>query len=162
MLPEMSCGSACHAVRRADLLVTTSFHAAEVQPIAKRLGKPLMMVSLRADFLAEVERILAHGSAYFVVADPRFATKLPRIFSSASGAANLRALVAGQDDLAQLPEAAPIYITQVARALLDEVALPEHVIPAMRAFSLDSARQLLTFIIKSNLAAVLARENAQV
>ena len=153
-------GEIPHEVRRADLLVTTSFHAAEVQPIAKRLGKPLIVVSLRADFLAEVERILTQGPVYFVVADPRFATKLPRIFSSASGVANLRALVAGQDNLKQLPDAAPVYVMQAARALLDELDLPEHVIPAMRGFSPDSARQLLTFIIRSNLAATLARKSA--
>ncbi len=33
--------------------------------------------------------------------------------------------------------------------------------PAMRMFSAESARQLLTFIIKSNVAAMLAQESAQ-
>jgi DNA-binding transcriptional regulator YhcF (GntR family) len=153
-------GDIPHEVRRADLLVTTSFHAAEVQPLAKQLGKPMIVVSLRADFREEVERILTQGPVYFVVADPRFAAKLPRIFSSASTVANLRPLVAGQDDLTQLPDSALVYVMQAARALLDELELPGRVMPAMRVFSVESARQLLTFIIKSNAAALLARDSA--
>lgn len=147
-------------VRRVDLLVTTSFHAAEVQPIAKGLGKPLIVVSLRADLLQEVERMLTQGPMYFVVTDPRFAAKLPRIFSSASSLANLHPLVVGKDDLTQLPDSAPVYVMQAARALLGDLEFPGHIMPAMRAFSVESARQLLTFIIKSNVAAMLARDSA--
>lgn len=155
-------GEIPHPVRSADLLVTTSFHAAEVQQLGKRLSKPCIVVSLRPEYLAEVARLLSHGPVYFIVADERFATKLQRIFGPAAEAANLRPLLVKRDDLSQVPEDSPVYITRAARPLLDELELPSRVMPAVRLFSADSARQLLTFIIQSNLAAVLARGSQQV
>lgn len=160
-IDALRAGEMPHEVRRADLLVTTSFHGPEVQQLAKQLSKPWIVVSLRADYLAEVSRLLSRGPVYFVVADLRFAAKLPRIFSTSTDVANLRVLVANGTDLHGLPESAPIYVTHAARSTLDELELPGHVMPAMRMFSAESARQLLTFIIKSNVAAMLARESAQ-
>ncbi len=64
----------------------------------------------------------------------------------------------GWDDLAQIPEGAPAYVMPAARARLDDLPLLTRVIPAPRVFSADSAREILTFIIQSNMAAIAARE----
>ena len=144
------------AVRRADLLVTTPFHAGEVKAIAERAGKPWVAVSLRADVYAEIARLLPGGPVYFVVTDPRFAAKLGRIFANTAGAENLRALVVTRDDIAQIPAAAPTYVTRPARERLVAAALLRRVAPDERAFSAASAREILTFVVGANVAALAA------
>jgi DNA-binding transcriptional regulator YhcF (GntR family) len=147
-----------YEVRRADLLVTTRFHAGDVQRLAERLEKPWIVVSLRTDFLTETARLLEQGPVYFVATDPRFADKLRLTFASTAHSDNLRPLIVGRDDLAQIPEGAPTYVMQAARAELGDLPLLTRVIPAPRVFSSDSARELLSFIVRSNLAAIAAQE----
>jgi DNA-binding transcriptional regulator YhcF (GntR family) len=145
-------------VRRADLLVTTPFHVGEVKRLAERLGKPWIAVSYRADFLTETARLLEQGPVYFVAVDPRFADKLRLIFSSTPHVGNLRTLIVGRDDLARIPEGEPTYVMPAARARLDGLSLLTRVIPAPRVFSAHSARELLSFVVRSNLAAHAAQE----
>jgi hypothetical protein len=146
-------------VRRADLLVTTPFHAGEVKEIAERLGKPWMAVSFRADVFAAVARLLPAGPVYFVVTDERFARKLRKIFSTQGAAANLHPLIVGRDDLDHLPPGAPTYVTRAARRRLGgerpaDDRLLARLIPESRAFSHESARELLTFLVRANMRAV--------
>lgn len=152
-LDDLSVESPPESVRSADLLVTTSFHAARVQEVALALGKPWIAVHLRGDFLAEVSRFLAAGPVYFVATDPRFADKLRVIFSAAPGAENLRALIVGRDDLSGIPGDAPTYVMPSARARVEGMALSSRPIPAPRVFSEASAREILTFIVRANMAA---------
>ena len=95
----------------ADLLVTTPFHAHEVRPVAQRLGKPLIVLPLRPDLFAEVARLLPERPVYFVMVDPVFASKLHEIFAATPEAAHLRPLVVGRDDLGEIPDGAPTYVT---------------------------------------------------
>ena len=141
-------------VRRADLLITTRFHAHEVQPIAIQLGKPWIVAELRMDSFAEVARRLQDGPVYYVVVDPRFADKLGRIFAASPGAANLRVLIHGRDDPDQIPEAAPVYLTRLARERLPERSRLKQIMPQARVFTPETARQIFTFILRANLAAV--------
>lgn len=145
-------------VREADLLVTTSHHAREVQQVAERLAKPWIAVSHRPEFVAEATRLLARGPLYFVATDPRFAEKLARIFASAAGAGNLRVLVLGRDDVSTIPADAPVYVMPAARAELEDPALQARVIPAPRVFSAESASALLSFIVSANIAAIKDRQ----
>lgn len=150
-------------LRRADVLVTTPFHAGDVQLVAARLGKPWIAAGLRADVFAELARLLEHGPAYAVVADPRFARKLALIYQayrSAAGAPRFRALVAGRDDLAQLPAGAPTLVTRLARERLAGAPLAVHAIPEPRALSAGSARDVAAFIVRANAAALAARAAA--
>lgn len=147
-------------VRGADLLVTTTYHAAEVQRYAERHGRPWLTVALRPQFLAEAARLLEQGPLYFVAKDPRFTKKLPRIFGNTPGAQNLRALVVGRDDLSAIPSGAPVYVMPAARDHLGDESLLMRVIPAPRIFSRDSARAILHFVMGANLAALAAAEAA--
>ena len=148
------------ALRRADLLVTTPFHASEVKAVAERLGKPWIAVTLRADLFAEIARRLAAGPVFAVVADPRFAYKLGRIYASTPGASNFRALVVGRDDLRQIPAGAPVYVTRLGRERPDGAPLAGQVIVEPRVFSSDSARELLAFVVRANMRAVSAEGGA--
>lgn len=142
-------------VQGADLLITTLFHTRQVQPWAIQLGKPWIVAELRMDIFAEVARRLTYGPVYHVVADPRFAEKLDLIFGSLPGAANLRVLILGRDDPDQIPETAPVYLTRLARERLPEGSRLKRVIPQARAFTPDTARQIFTFILRANLAALV-------
>lgn len=141
-------------VRRADLLVTTHFHAHEVQPIATQLGKPLIVAELLIDGFADVARRLAEGPVYYVVVDPRFAKKLGKIFAAAPGSANLRILVQGRDDLDQIPAAVPTYLTRLVRERLPARSPLTPPLPPARVLSPETSRMLFTFIVRANSAAL--------
>jgi DNA-binding transcriptional regulator YhcF (GntR family) len=145
------------ALRRADLLVTIALHAADVQRRARELGKPWIVVSLRPDLMSEVTRLLAKEFVYFVATDPRFGDALRRIFGPTGYASNVRLVVVGRDDPQSIPDGAPTYIMRSARERLGDTPLAGRVIPVPRVFSSDSARELLTFIVRSNIAAMAAR-----
>jgi DNA-binding transcriptional regulator YhcF (GntR family) len=145
------------ALRRADVLVTIALHAGEVQRRAKELGKPWIVVSLRPDLMSEVTRLLAKNPVYFVGTDPRFGDALRRIFEPTGRAANVRLLVLGRDDLDTIPQGAATYIMRSARERLGDAPLAGRVAPTPRIFSTDSARELLTFIIRANIAAIASK-----
>lgn len=148
------------ALRRADLLVTTHFHKAQVDRLGQDLGTPKVVITMCTDLFVEVGRLLPTTPVFFVVADPRFAMKLRKIFDGAPGAANLRPLVLGQDDLGAIPGEAPTYLTQLARQRLGNMPLLKRVLPEARIFSEESSRQLLSFIVRANLQALAGRKRA--
>ena len=86
------------------------------------------------------------------------AEKLRRLFSSSSGAKRLRTLVAGRDDLAAIPNDAPVYFTRLARRRVRSSPALERVLPEARVFSADSAKEVMTFVIRRNAAALHERE----
>lgn len=142
------------AVRAADVVVTTRFHASELQRRPRRAGKPLIVVSLMPAFMAEMSRLLAAGPIYFVCTDPRFAAKLPRIFSSVDGGERIRPVVLGRDPLEAIPSGAVTYVMRGAHARVPAGVLRGTVVNAPRVFSLESARELLRFAMRANLAAL--------
>ena len=152
--------AAAPAVRRADLLVTTTFHAAEVERLGARLQKPVVAVALNADFISEIGRLLEQGPVYFVGTDPRFAEKLRWVFAETPGARNLRPLVVGVDDLAQIPPDAPTHVMRAARDRLPARERGRLLLPPPRIFSEDSARRLLTLVVLANMRALAAASDA--
>lgn len=146
-------------VRRADLLVTTPFHAGVVKAAADRLGKPWLAVATRTDMPAEIARLLPTCPVYVVVTDPRFAAKLGRLFAAAPGADNLRPLVVGRDAVDGIPPGAPTYVTAPARDWLAHAGAPGGAAllargtPEPRALSARSAADLLSVIVRANLTA---------
>jgi GntR family transcriptional regulator len=144
------------ALRSADLLVTTAFHVQEVQDTAERLGKPVVVATVRPDLTAEIGRLLQEGPLYFVGTDPRFEQKLRRLFPGPD-TANMRAVLVGRDDVGAIPAGAPAYVMRTARDLLGGV--PPHLRPlsTLRAFSPETQRAILRFILRANAAALGAR-----
>ncbi|MBW3656271.1 MAG: GntR family transcriptional regulator [Gemmatimonadetes bacterium] len=146
-----------HELQAADLLVTTPFHVHEVRPVAQRLNKPLIVLPLRPDLFAEVARLLPEGPVYFVMVDPIFASKLHEIFAATPGAAHLRPLVVGRDDLGEIPPDAPTYVTPLAREQLGQPPLRPGMLPLARVSDPQAARELLAFIVRANLTALATR-----
>ncbi|MBA3892409.1 MAG: GntR family transcriptional regulator [Gemmatimonadales bacterium] len=145
------------ALRQADLLVTTLFHQAAVERLAAELGIPKIVITMCTDLFAEVARLLRETPVYFVVADPRFERKLKGMFAGAPGGTNFRTLVIGRDDLAAIPDTAPTYLTRLGRQRADASPLLDRVLPEARVFSEESARQVLSFVVRANLDALAAR-----
>jgi hypothetical protein len=54
------------SVRSADLLVTTRRHADVARRLGDRVGKPVVVATIRPDLAAEIERLIAEGPLYFV------------------------------------------------------------------------------------------------
>jgi DNA-binding transcriptional regulator YhcF (GntR family) len=149
------------ALRRADLVVTTPFHAGVVSDVARRLGKSWVAASLRVDVYAEIARLLPTRPVYFVVSDPTYATKLRGIFGNVPGGTGFRALVYGRDALGEIPADAPTYISRTARERLDDARLLARVMPEQRALSTESAREILTFVVRANMAAARGAHGAE-
>lgn len=161
------------AVRRADVLITTLYHAAEVQAMAQRMGKPWIAVSLRPEVMESVARRLHDGLVYYVATDPRFEGKLRRMLGPLGPAENLRVLLVGRDDLAAIPPDAPTFVMSSARERLaardgangnasgasgspNGGDWPGRPIQLPRSLSDDTARELLTFLVRANMAALAA------
>ena len=139
------------AVRQADLLVSTTFHAGDVRRCAARLGKPCVIATLDARRRADVTRLLAERPVYFIGTDPRWAAKARAIWAGEPGAERLRTLTLGHDSLACIPEEAALMVMPGARRLLAGNSLLERALPP-RGFSRDTARQILSFLVQANLA----------
>ncbi|HSU95117.1 MAG TPA: GntR family transcriptional regulator [Gemmatimonadaceae bacterium] len=141
------------ALQRADLIVTTTAHANEVQRVAREVDRPCVVVTLRNDILSEVERNLCAGPVYFICADVRYATKLEQLYANARGAENLRTVVLGWHDPASIPGGAPVWVLRTAHAR--HGALPSHVhaLPTHRLFSAETTRTLLSFVLRANATA---------
>ena len=153
-------GDVPRAVKRADVLVSTMFHIAEVQKVAARLGKPVIGVALRSDITAEVGRLLREGVLYYVACDPRFEAKLRRMLRAVAPVRNLRVALVGRDDLDEIPRDAPTFVMPSARehvvARYGPAGGPGRPIQPPRQFSDAAARDLLTFMVRANMAALAA------
>lgn len=140
-------------LRRADVLVTTAFHEQKVKAVASALKKPWIAVTLRPDVVRDMGRHLRQGRVYYVATDPRFEPKLKRMLSSVGPVANLQVLLTGRDDLSIIPADAPTFVMPSAvaavRKRFGERGLGRPIHP-QRHLSNESARELLTFIVRAN------------
>jgi DNA-binding transcriptional regulator YhcF (GntR family) len=148
------------SVRRADVLITTSFHADRVRAVATRLGKPWIAVGLRPDVMRTVGQHLREGQVYYVATDPRFEKKLRRMLAPFGPISNLRVRVLDRDELSDIPDSAPTFVMTSARdrvrKLYGRRGGPGRPIHPPRHFSDDAARELLAFLVRANLEALFA------
>lgn len=145
-------------VRRADLLVTTAYHADQVRRVAQTLGKPWFAVALRREVMRDVGRHLRQGPVYYVATDVRFERKLRAMVGGIGPASNLRVLIVGRDDLGGIPPDGPTFVMPSALDLVKRrfrgTRGPGTPIHPARHLSDDSARELLSFLVQANMAAL--------
>ena len=142
------------AIRRADLVVTTAAHQEWVRALAEDLRKDVCVIDVRPDLVRGEWSLLFRRAVYAVVADAEFGEMLRRFFADVPGSANLHILVLGRDDLDEIPDDAPTYVTQRARVQLAGITIRGRVLPAARTISPASARALLGFVVRSNIEAL--------
>lgn len=145
------------ALRQADLLVSTSLQATRVHQEARKLGKPVITVSLRPEMMTEFTRQLAQGPVYFVASDTRFRQAVDAVMRPTGLVDNLRILIIGEDDPGAIPTDAPAYIMGRAHRLLTDPELAKRLVPVRRVFSREMAQELLAFIVRANIAAMATR-----
>jgi hypothetical protein len=104
--------------------------------------------------------LLLRGPVYVVLSDARFVPILRDYFATVPGAEHVHPVVLGRDDLADIPDDAPVYVTRSARARLGNAAVPGRLVPPARIFSPDSARELLRIVVRGNLE-VMERERTR-
>jgi hypothetical protein len=157
-LDELESPSTAATLRRADVLITTVFHRHEVHAAAKSLDKPSIAVALKSDIMEGVARRLRNESVYFVATDERYTAKLSRMLAPMGPTSKLRVLIVGRDDLDQIPPNAPTFVMTSARDHMlrryGSVAGPGQPIHPARHFSDRAARELLTFLMRANAAAL--------
>lgn len=145
-------------LREADLLVSTPAYEPLVRRLSSQLGKPCIIADVRSDLIGGEWRLLLRKPVYVVVRDSQFRTALISFFEGTKGKENLRVLVVGTDDLTAIPSAAPTYVTRGARDWLREHGREDDIsgrlLPNVRTFSAATAEELITFILKANLAAL--------
>lgn len=143
-------------IRRADLLVTTPAHAEPVRHLGTKLVKAVTVVDVNPDLLTSDWMLLLRQPVYAIVATEEFGRMLREFLAPVAGAENLRVLVFGRDDLGTIPRGAPTYVTQRVRASLDVTTIPGRTLPPARTIRPESARELLAFVVRSNIAALSA------
>ncbi|MEP7087976.1 MAG: winged helix-turn-helix domain-containing protein [Gemmatimonadota bacterium] len=148
-------------VREADLLVTTPAHETLVRKIAAQLEKPCIIADVRTDLIGGEWRLLLRKPVYVIVRDAQFKNALLAFFENTKGKENLRVLIVDTDDVAAIPASAPTYVTRGARDWLRDAGREHDVggrmLPNARTFSSSTAEELISFILKANLAALSAR-----
>ena len=142
------------SLRRADLLVTTDAHAEQARALATELGRAAIVVQVRPELAGGEWALLLRRPVYAVVASEQFGEMLRRFFEGVPGIENLRILVLGRDDLEQIPAGAPTYVTQRVRAELGDIRIPGRILPPARTIAAESAREIFTFIVRSNVEAM--------
>jgi hypothetical protein len=140
------------AMRDADLVVTTTFHAHVVRPVADALSKPLVIATANPEMVATVEARLRRGPVTAVLADPAYGERL-RAFEGGDG---IRVVAAGDAEaVAALDPAEPVVATMAA---LRRLATPLRLlVPAGHFVSPISARAIARVLIGANVNGGRAR-----
>ena len=141
-------------LRRADLLLTTHAHESLGKAIARRLQKPVILATVLPDVPGGEWALLLRRPVYAVVESAEFGEMLRTFYSQVPGIDNLRIIVHGRDDLSEIPDGAPTYVTQRARNDLAGTRIPGRLLPAARIISTDSARDIFAFIVRANIQAM--------
>jgi len=148
-------------LRETDLLVSTPAYEPLVRRLSAQLEKPCIIADVRTDLIGGEWRLLLRKPVYVVVRDVQFRTALLAFFEGTKGKENLRVLVVDADDVSAIPAGAPTYVTRGARDWLRAAGREDDVggrmLPNARTFSSSTAEELITFILKANLAALSTR-----
>lgn len=143
------------AVRQADLLVSTTFHAGEARRWAARLGKPCVIATLDPRRRADVARQLAERPVCFIGTDPRWAAKARAMWAREPGAERLSIVTLGEFVLDTIPADAALMVTPRARRQLAGNPVLARALPH-RGFSRETTRQIVASVVEANLAAAAA------
>lgn len=134
-------------IHRAHLLVTTELHKNRVRAMAERLGKRFVSITIRPDLYDTEWALLRGQEAYVVVADVRFGRLIRDFIRSVGAVEPVHILIAGKDDIARVPDDAPVYVTQAARTRIGPTRMPAGLLPPARMISDDCARDIITQVL---------------
>lgn len=137
------------AVRAADVVVTTPFHAHAVHAATRAAGVPVVVLEADTEMVAAAEARLRAGTLTAVVADARYGERLRCL----TGGERLRVVLADDEAaLAALDPAQPVLMTRAAQQRVMGRPL-RLLVPVSPAFSPSRGRELAAVLIRRNLRA---------
>lgn len=134
-----------------DLLLSTPAHARPARTLGSQLGVPVIIADVGPDLVGGAWRMLLREPVYLLVGDERSVATVERNFKGLGpAAANLRIMVVGRDDLSSIPAEAAVYVSSGAAAVLGDASVPGRKLPRARGFTAQTARELVSFIVRAN------------
>jgi DNA-binding transcriptional regulator YhcF (GntR family) len=150
-----------NAIRKTDLVVTTSYHSRLVRKAAENVAVPAVTLTVNSEVVETVQRRIRSGGVTLVCVDPEFGNRLRTMYADGddgSGEIRIR-LVDDPGSLEDLGPQEPVILTRAARERLGPAAdLPTRLLPHSPTFSSHTARELLQAMIRLNLAAAERQE----
>lgn len=128
---------------KVDLMVCTTFHAPAMRPVADRLGKPLVVVSVNPLALEQMERSRRAERLRFVVVDRAFGPRLRAAFGE-----DIEVLTLDDVGSGGPPEGA-LYSRAAALRSGDPEA--ERLVPTVPVLSPETVEDLAHWIVRLNL-----------
>jgi DNA-binding transcriptional regulator YhcF (GntR family) len=141
------------AVRKADVLISTTFHAPSLRPLSAALGKPLVTAIAEPQVVSTIAGALRSAPVTLVCADARFGERMAMLREGSAKAHGLRVVLARDAEaLARLDRHEPILLTRAARAEAGRLDV-RLLTPDFPKFSLDSARAFASLLVQLNVEA---------
>jgi hypothetical protein len=138
------------ALSDVDFVVTTAFHASEVQVAAELLDKPVVIASLSDPLVATIERQLMATPVTIVAADPLFADRLrTHLVERFETLGEMRVALINEVRANQRDDGTTFLYTRAARKALDEAEY--HLLPPPVSFLSGSAARKVVQCMLSTL-----------
>lgn len=145
-------GALTAELRKADLVVTTPFHASAAGAVARTLGKPLVVMRMNPEVVTAVEERVSRGPLTAVVADAAYGERL-RCIRGAEAEGRLHVVLASDAAaVAALDRAEPVLLTRAAQQRLGPAGL-RLLVPLSPFLCASGARQVADVLIRHNVQA---------
>ena len=165
-LPAMGPGSGAppadlpQALRDADLLVTTAFHAPAVRAAAESLRKPFALVTVHPEMARIIERHIQSAGLTVLVADPEYGERFRAVYGGGRPDSIQVVLAEDRGAIARLDRSRPVLATRAVRHALPELDLPL-LLPRYPSISPDSTRDLVEILIRLNMGSAPGADSVQ-
>lgn len=133
-----------------DLVITTSYHAAQIAPIAAAREKPLLIATISPLILSAALNHLRERELTVICVDRGYGERLRSLHGGAYRERLRVVTVEDARELAQLDRSQPVLLTPAARHRLGH---PDFrlVAPVVPSYSLDFARRVAEALVRINL-----------
>jgi DNA-binding transcriptional regulator YhcF (GntR family) len=149
-------------LRKCDLVVTTSYHARLVRKAAENVGIPAVVLTVNPEVVETIQKRLKDGPLTVVAVEPSFGDRMRAMYAD-DAPESIRVVLADDNEgLAALDSDEPVLLTRAARMALGPDAVLPLLLPHSPTFSPHTARELLGVIIRLNLEAAAAADQAPV
>lgn len=149
-------------LRGCDLVVTTSYHARLVRKAAENVGIPSVVLTVNPEVVETIQKRLKEAPLTVVAMEESFGDRMRAMYADDTPDRIRVVLADDGPGLAALDGDEPVLLTRAARQALGPHAALPRVLPHSPTFSPHTARELLGVIIRLNLEAAAAADQAPV